>query len=211
MNVQRLPQCHKQMAFSRPSSEYFLSPGRPEQWTWKALPSVTKKQPFQDHLLSKTIILTHWKSVYQETWTMKVQGFLCILLFVFQIMSVLTLQHKYGCHIAKMSHTTIMLNRQIVPACLPMSKTAQPTATVTLHIIVKYVPETNMPSNTTYMPNIPITPCTHTRQLWQYLYFIWMQCKQQCNQDYCYTYISHYWHMLLNKLPAILPMYVLLH
>ena len=36
-----------------------LSPGRPEQWMCAVFPSVTVGWPFQGHLLSKSIILTH--------------------------------------------------------------------------------------------------------------------------------------------------------
>ena len=28
---------------------------------------------------------------------------------------------------------------------------------------------------------------------------IWTNCNQQCNQEHCYTYISHYWHKPLKK------------
>ena len=40
-----------------------LSPGRPEQWSWRVLLHVTVKQAFQDHLLSAMIIPTHSSSV----------------------------------------------------------------------------------------------------------------------------------------------------
>ena len=42
---------------------------------------------------------------------MNVQDFLSILLFVFQIMPLLILKHKYGCLIANMTHKDIIVNR----------------------------------------------------------------------------------------------------
>ena len=60
-------------------------------------------------------------------------------------MLLLTLQHKYDCHIANMSHTVIMPYGYIDPKYLPICTTIQATATGSSHIIAKYIPETNMP------------------------------------------------------------------
>ena len=68
-------------------------------WTVNIVfPTVNKKQPFSRPSLSKTIILSHWSFVCQETWTMNVQDFLCILVTMFQIMPLFTLEHKLGYH-----------------------------------------------------------------------------------------------------------------
>ena len=87
---------------------------------------------------------------------MNVQHFLCILLIVFQIMS-LHIWHNYGYHIANMSHRAIILNWHIEQTGLPICTKIQPTATASSHINAKYMPETNIPSNARYMPQIPIS------------------------------------------------------
>ena len=75
---------------------------------------------------------------------MNVQCCLCIL-FCVSVMPLLKLQHKYGYHIAYITHTAIMLNGHINLRYLPISTKIQPTTTATLHIIAKYVPESSMP------------------------------------------------------------------
>ena len=37
------------------------------------------------------------------------------------------------------------------------------------------------------------------RKLFQYLCLIWTYFNQKCEKEHLYTYISHYWHMPLNK------------
>ena len=57
-------------------------------------------------------------------------------------------------------------------------------------------------SSNTYaleMPHLPITSCVAMRQLCRYIHPIWCQCDEQCDQEYWYTFITHYWHMHLNK------------
>ena len=54
-------------------------------------------------------------------------------------------------------------------------------------------------SNITYKPHVPISSCAHMTQLCQYIYLILTQLNQQCDQEHRYTYMSHYWHMPLNK------------
>ena len=96
------------------------------------------------------------------------------------------------------SHS-FMLNGHIDPTHLPISTKIQATAMNTLQIIGKYVPN-NMPLKChIYMPDMPITSCADMRLLCQYIYLILILCNQQCCQEYYYTYISHYWHMPLNK------------
>ena len=55
------------------------------------------------------------------------------------------------------------------------------------------------PSNGTYKPHLQISSCAHRRQLCQYICFIQTYCNQQYDHKHWYTYISHYWHMSLNK------------
>ena len=62
---------------------------------------------------------------------------------MFQIMPLLTLQHKYGCHIANISQTTIILNGHKDPTHLPTFTKIQPTTILTSHIIAKYMLEKN--------------------------------------------------------------------
>ena len=142
-----------------------LSPGRPE-WLYRGFPvsviGIFCKTIFwvslsywlndlglqedlnneQDNLLSTMITSTHWSSVSRS--------FLCILLIVCQIIPLLTLQHKYGCHIENMSHTAIMLNGHVDPTYLPIATRIQSSATASSHIIAKYVPEQICPLNVTY-------------------------------------------------------------
>ena len=51
---------------------------------------------------------------------------------------------KYGCHLASMCHTAIMLYGHIDSTSLHACAKTQPTAISTLHIIVMHVPETNI-------------------------------------------------------------------
>ena len=46
----------------------------------------------------------------------------------------------------------------------------------------KYAPES-------HIPHMPITSCPDIRQICQYTYLTGTPCKQQCNQEHCYTYI----------------------
>ena len=55
------------------------------------------------------------------------------------------------------------------------------------------------PSNPKYKPLMLICSHAHMRQLCQYICITWIQCNQQCDWEQWYTYISHYWHMTLNK------------
>ena len=55
------------------------------------------------------------------------------------------------------------------------------------------------PSNATYISQMKISSYAGLRQRCQYIGFIHSQCNQQCDYNYWYTYISHYWHMPLNK------------
>ena len=56
------------------------------------------------------------------------------------------LLNKYECYIAYESHTNNILNGHIDPTFLHTCHKTQPTAINTTHVIVKYVPETNMPN-----------------------------------------------------------------
>ena len=58
-------------------------------------------------------------------------GFLMHSFIVFQIMSLLTLLYKYGCHITHSNQTAITLNGHIDPTYLSISTKIQPTATAT--------------------------------------------------------------------------------
>ena len=55
------------------------------------------------------------------------------------------------------------------------------------------------PSNATYNPHVPISSCTHMRQLCHHICFIRIICNEQCDLEHSYTYISYYCHMPLNK------------
>ena len=46
---------------------------------------------------------------------------------------------------------------------------------------------------------MPVNSCANIRQLSQYIYLKGIQCNQQCDQKLRSTYISHYWHIVLNK------------
>ena len=52
--------------------------------------------------------------------------------------------NKYVCHIVNMTYTTHMLNKQTDPTYLHIFSKIQPNATVTLHIIAKYITKTNI-------------------------------------------------------------------
>ena len=39
----------------------------------------------------------------------------------------------------------------------------------------------------------------HMRQLCQYIYIIWTQCNQECDQEHKYTFTSQYEHLPLSK------------
>ena len=71
--------------------------------------------------------------------------------------------NKCGCDIANVGHTAIMLNGHIDPIFLQVSTKRQPTATVTSHIIAKYVPKLNMPSNAIDMAHMQISSCAYMR------------------------------------------------
>ena len=58
---------------------------------------------------------------------------------------LLTLWHKYGCHIANVCHTAITLGGNIDPTYLPKSTKLQPSATATSQINTKHVSEINLP------------------------------------------------------------------
>ena len=49
------------------------------------------------------------------------------------------------------------------------------------------------------IPHMPINSCKDMRQLFQYIYLIWIHYNQQYDLEHWYMYISHYWHMSLNK------------
>ena len=51
----------------------------------------------------------------------------------------------------------------------------------------------------TCMPHMPITSCVYMRQLCPYMFLIWAHCNQQCYHKHWYWYMSHHWHMPLNK------------
>ena len=59
----------------------------------------------------------------------------------------------------------------------------------------KYMPGRNMPLKC----HMLYISCADMRQLWQCIYFMYINYNQQCEQDHYYTYISHYWHINLNK------------
>ena len=104
-------------------------------------------------------------------------------------MSLLT-WHKYGCYIANMSHTTIMLNSHIDPTYLPMSTKIQPTTAATSYINAKYVPEANMPLK------CHICQLLHEQILNNCVSISTSYVFTSIN---CYTHIWHYWHITLNK------------
>ena len=122
----------------------------------------------------------------------------------------LTSLNTYGSYIENMSHIAIMLNGYICTSFLLISTKIQPNATPTSHNIAKYLPETNMPSNTIYMPNMQICSC-EIGDNYISRYTSWTHCNQQCHQDHWNIYFTHYWHMPLTNMPAILHVYVLLH
>ena len=49
------------------------------------------------------------------------------------------------------------------------------------------------------MPHMKISLCTDIRQVCQYICLIWTDYNQQCDKEHWHTYISHYWHIPLNK------------
>ena len=65
---------------------------------------------------------------------------------------------KYGCHTSNLTHRAIKLYRHIDPTFLTMSTKIHTPATATSHIVVKYVPETNMPLKYQIYANY----CMHT-------------------------------------------------
>ena len=165
-----------------------LSARVPEHWMCREFPCVTNEWPFQANLLSKSIICTHWNSVSQESWRMNVQDFMCILFIMFQIIPLLTLQHKYACHIANICHTAIMLNKHIDPIYFPISTKIKLNEAATSHIIAKYGPETNMPLKFhIYMTQVNYFMCTFQMNTSVYIYIIWTYCDQQCDHKHCYT------------------------
>ena len=48
-------------------------------------------------------------------------------------------------------------------------------------------------------PHMLITSCAHMRQLCKYIYLIQTEHNEKCDHDHQYTFISHFWHMPLNK------------
>ena len=124
-------------------------------------------------------------------------------MYVYQVSTPMSLctylmtLNKYDCHITNMSHKAIMLYGDIDPTFLNTSATTQPTAMSTLQIIAMYGLATHMPLN---MPHTQISECTPVKQPCQYKYLTWTCCNQWCDQEHWYTYVSHYWHMPLNKL-----------
>ena len=53
--------------------------------------------------------------------------------------------NKYGCHTANISHTAIILNGHTNQKFLDTCAKTQQTAIPTSHLIVTYVPKTNIP------------------------------------------------------------------
>ena len=76
---------------------------------------------------------------------------------------------KYGCHLANMSHTPIMLYGHIDPTFFSHMCQTQPTAISTSYVIVIYVPATNVPLKCHICKLFHM----HVKQLYQYKYLIW--------------------------------------
>ena len=56
------------------------------------------------------------------------------------------------------------------------------------------MPITKIPPNA-ICSKMPISSCTHIRQVCQYTYATWIQCSKQSHHKHWYTYISHYWYI----------------
>ena len=82
--------------------------------------------------------------------------------------------------------------------CICRSKHQQ-NATFSCHAITIYVPKTNVLHKCHIYAKYANYLMCRLRQLYQYIYFIRTQCNQQCDQGHQYTYISHPWHIPLNK------------
>ena len=101
------------------------------------------------------------------------------------------LLNKCSCHIANMTHTAFMLPGNIDSTLLHIPNKIQLTATATSDIVAKYVQETNMPLKChiyqLHYVQISENSVSTTHH------------NQKCLHRHWYTYISHYWHMSLNK------------
>ena len=45
--------------------------------------------------------------------------------------------------------------------------------------------------------HMKISPAEGMRKLCQYIYLLSTHYNQQCDQEYWYTYILHYWHIII--------------
>ena len=100
---------------------------------------------------------------------------------------------KYGCYIAIMSHTAILVNRHIDPKLLHKYIKTQPTAISNSQVITTYVP-------TKYAPQMAqvcdLCKSGHVQIAVTYvIIYASYECTAVNNQKYWYTYISHLSHM----------------
>ena len=102
---------------------------------------------------------------------------------------------KYGCHMAKISHTAIMLNEHIYLKVWHQCAKTQSTTISTSHycqIFAKLI----CPSNATYMQ---INSCAHETTM--LIYMPHMNSMQSTKLPGVMVYI-HYWYMPHNILPS---------
>ena len=110
--------------------------------------------------------------------------------------------NNYACLIVHMSQcTTIVVH---IETTQYISKNIQFLFTMLLLYMYQ---EQKCHSNATY----DISSCEDMRQLYQYIYLIWTQCNQQCDQKQWYTYIWHYWQMQLRNIRHEFYMYVCMY
>ena len=177
INVQGLSQSQQWMPFTRPSSEESyhiasMSSVSREIWTMnmKSLPQCHWETAFSRPYFEYNVHINSLNLCLYGTWPITVQGLLCILSIVFQIMPLLTFWHRYGSHIENKIHTAIKLNGHIDPTYLPTS-TKIKQLQQSLHTLLTNMCQKDIClSNSKYMQYMPITSYADIRKLCQYIY-----------------------------------------
>ena len=116
-------------------------------------------------------------------------------------MPLLILWHKYGCHIANMSQTAIILKEHIDLTYLSIATKIQPMSIATPSIIsdlftilLQNMCQKQISTQIPYMCHI--CQCLHV-QIWDSHVSIYTSYELSAINNV--TNISHYWHMPLNK------------
>ena len=89
----------------------------------------------------------------------------------------------------------IMLNGHIDPSYLHISVNIQPT-TISASCVNAYMDKQQICLSICHIYKLVHV---HTWHNFHYKYLIWTHSNQQSDQKHCYTYISYYCHMPLNK------------